>query len=145
MANKIIPKRSTVAGKAPATGDLDIGEIAINLTDRKLYAKDGSGAVVQIGGGAGTGDVVGPNSATDNALTRFDGTTGKLVQNSNATLDDDGNLSLGGTGYFKFPVGTTAQRPSSPQTGWTRINTDRTTRPVMEFYDGAEWVIMGWN
>jgi hypothetical protein len=48
------------------------------------------------GGGGGSGDVVGPASATDNAIARFDGTTGKLIQNSaKAILDDDGNLTLG--------------------------------------------------
>lgn len=52
MANIIIPKRSTVAGKVPVTGDLVTGEIAINLTDKKLYSKDGSGAIVEIGGGS---------------------------------------------------------------------------------------------
>lgn len=36
--------------------------------------------------------VVGPASATDNALVRYDSTTGKLVQNSGATLDDSANL-----------------------------------------------------
>lgn len=39
---------------------------------------------------AGTGDVVGPASATDNAVTRFDTTTGKLIQNSVMTLNDAG-------------------------------------------------------
>jgi len=39
------------------------------------------------------GDVVGPASSTDNALARFDGATGKLIQNSTAILDDTGNLS----------------------------------------------------
>jgi len=39
------------------------------------------------------GDVVGPASATDNAIARFDTTTGKLLQNSNITLDDNGNLA----------------------------------------------------
>ena len=43
-----------------------------------------------------SGDVVGPASATDNALTRFDGTTGKLIQNSNAILSDTGDLSIAG-------------------------------------------------
>ncbi|MBN2256683.1 MAG: hypothetical protein JW704_02515 [Anaerolineaceae bacterium] len=38
------------------------------------------------------GDVVGPASATDNAIVRFNATTGKLVQNSSVTIDDDGNL-----------------------------------------------------
>lgn len=41
------------------------------------------------GGGGGLGDVVGPASSTDNALTRFDLGTGKLVQNSGVTLDDN--------------------------------------------------------
>ena len=40
-----------------------------------------------------TGDVVGPASATDEALARFDTTTGKLIQNSAATLSDAGLLS----------------------------------------------------
>jgi hypothetical protein len=43
----------------------------------------------------GVGDVVGPGSAVDNAITRFSGATGKLVQNSTAYLDDSGILSLG--------------------------------------------------
>ena len=42
---------------------------------------------------AGTGDVVGPGSATDNAITRFDGTTGKLIQNSGVAIDDANNMS----------------------------------------------------
>jgi hypothetical protein len=38
--------------------------------------------------------VIGPASATDNALARFDGTTGKTVQNSEITLgDSDGKLT----------------------------------------------------
>lgn len=52
-----------------------------------------SGAFV----GPGTADVVGPASSTDNALARFHLTTGKIIQNSNAILDDTGNLSLAGT------------------------------------------------
>ena len=39
------------------------------------------------------GDVFGPASATDNAVARFDGTTGKLIQNSVTTIDDTGNAS----------------------------------------------------
>ena len=43
------------------------------------------------------GDVVGPGSSTDNAIVRFDGTTGKAVQNSSATIADDGTLNVSGT------------------------------------------------
>jgi hypothetical protein len=39
------------------------------------------------------GDVVGPASATDNAVARYDLTTGKLIQNSVTLIDDTGNAS----------------------------------------------------
>jgi hypothetical protein len=42
---------------------------------------------------SGAGDVVGPASATDNAVARFDLTTGKLIQNSLVTIGDSGNIS----------------------------------------------------
>jgi hypothetical protein len=43
----------------------------------------------------GTGDVTGPASSTDNAVARFDGTTGKLLQNTaNATISDEGYLTV---------------------------------------------------
>ena len=40
------------------------------------------------------GDVAGPVSATDDALAKYDGTTGKLIQNSNAVLTDAGVLTV---------------------------------------------------
>lgn len=43
--------------------------------------------------GAGLGDVTGPGSSTDNALARFDSTTGKILQNSVGILTDAGALS----------------------------------------------------
>ena len=43
----------------------------------------------------GDGDVVGPASATDNAVVRFDATTGKLIQNSSVIIDDSGNVGIG--------------------------------------------------
>lgn len=46
----------------------------------------------------GSGDVVGPASSTDNALVRFDSTTGKLIQNSVVIVGDStGNMSGVGT------------------------------------------------
>lgn len=42
---------------------------------------------------AATGNVTGPGSSTDNAVVRFDGTTGKIIQNGVITEDDTGNLS----------------------------------------------------
>lgn len=48
-------------------------------------------------GGGGSGDVVGPSSATDNAVVRFNTTTGKLLQDSAVTIDDSGNIATAGT------------------------------------------------
>jgi len=44
------------------------------------------------------GDASGPASSTDNAIARFDGTTGKLVQNSAATIDDTTGIIAGTQG-----------------------------------------------
>lgn len=57
---KIITKNSSTGGAAPATSDLVQGELAVNVTDKKLYTKNSSGVVIELG----------PTSvATANALT----------------------------------------------------------------------------
>lgn len=73
--------------------------------------------------GVGTGDVVGPGSATDNALVRFDATTGKLIQNSGVTVDDSNNVIL--------PAAYTSQTqmaaPADPASGTRRTFVDSAT------------------
>ena len=54
-----------------------------------------------------SGDVVGPASATDNAITRFDGTTGKLIQNSVVTIGDTGAVS----GFTTLAASTSVTTP----------------------------------
>lgn len=70
----------------------------------KFLTTDGSTA--SWGTPAGSGDVVGPSSATDNAIARFDTTTGKLIQNSTITISDTGDMSgvssLGVANYIDF-------------------------------------------
>jgi len=46
--------------------------------------------------GAAAGDVTGPASSTDNAVVRFDNTTGKVIQNSGVIISD-ANVISGGT------------------------------------------------
>lgn len=123
MANVIKPKRSNTASAVPTTGQLASGELAVNMADKKVYINNGTSVVQVGAGnlsglgdvsvssptngqalvyngtawvnqtGTGSGDVVGPASATDNAISRFDGTTGKLIQNSVVTVDDNGNMA----------------------------------------------------
>ena len=50
------------------------------------------------------GDVVGPAGATDNAIARYDGVTGKLIQNSSVTVTDGGIVDTStATGGVIFP------------------------------------------
>ena len=49
MAGTVVKiKQSTVAGKKPVAGDLQQGEIALNVTDQILYSKDGNGNIFAI-------------------------------------------------------------------------------------------------
>ena len=50
MANKIQIKRSSTSSDTPSTSDLDYGELAINYADGKLYNKNSSDAIAEIGG-----------------------------------------------------------------------------------------------
>ncbi len=50
MANTIKIKRSTVASNVPSSVDLEVGELAVNTADAKLYTKHSTGAVVSLGG-----------------------------------------------------------------------------------------------
>jgi hypothetical protein len=82
---------STTASAVPTAGNLLPGELALNIADMKLYCENSSGVVTLLASATGaSGDVVGPASSTDNAIVRFDGTTGKLVQDSAVTIADDG-------------------------------------------------------
>lgn len=51
-----------------------------------------------------------------------------------------GDVLLSGTGVLDLPVGTTAQRPGSPNSGMIRFNTDLTT---FEGYNGTAWGSIG--
>ncbi len=63
---------------------------------------DGSGNIER--GITASGVVVGPASSTDNALARFDGVTGKLLQNSIGILDDLGNMTVGVDGASRGTI-----------------------------------------
>ena len=73
-----------------------------------------------------TGGVVGPASATDNAIARYDGTTGKLIQNSVVTVSDTGGIAGATTitdiNYVDFNTGYTTTLGVG-QLGWDGNNT----------------------
>ena len=65
MPTVIKPKRSETASAIPAGGSLEVGEIAMNVTDGKFYTKTSGGTVKEMGGaGSVTLNDVVTNGAT---------------------------------------------------------------------------------
>jgi hypothetical protein len=72
----------------------------VAITDGGTGSSTASGARTNLGVAIGTDvqaynakTVIGPTSSTDNAIVRFDSTTGALVQNSAVTITDGGIVS----------------------------------------------------
>ena len=96
---------------ADAKGDLFAATAADTVTRLPIGATNGHVLTVDSAETTGMkwavssgGDVVGPASSTDNAFARFDSTTGKLLQNSTATLDDAGLASVDGVQFSAAPT-----------------------------------------
>ena len=113
MAIIIKPKKSETASAVPTTGDLAVGEICVNVADRKIYTRKSNNSIVVVGshietdvggtsvGGDVTGTVsniqIGSNTITstelaDNSvgiteLNVSDGTNGQILKtNGSGTL-----------------------------------------------------------
>ena len=69
-----------------ATADNTVTRLAVGTNNHVLTAdsSEASGVKWAAASGGGSGDVVGPSSATNNNFVAFDGTTGKLVKDSGA-------------------------------------------------------------
>ena len=105
MAQTIKLKRSAVSGNTPSTSDLELGEIAINTYDGKVFIKknDGSASVVEVGaadntklpltGGTMTGAInMGGNNLTNGGNATF----------TNLTLSATEKLRFDGAGGHTF-------------------------------------------
>mgnify|MGYP001363213380 CR=1 FL=1 len=113
MAIVLKPKKSETASAVPTTSDLAVGEICVNVADRKIYTRKSNNSIVIVGshietdvggtsvGGDVTGTVsniqIGSNTITatelaDNSvgvteLNISDGTNGQLLKtNGSGTL-----------------------------------------------------------
>ena len=115
MASNIKFKRSAVQNRVPTTAQLDLGELALNTYDGKLYTEinTGSAAVIEIGSklsslvvdganGGGGGDVVFHGTTagkdltwdySDNSLKLVDGVNLKLGSSADLEVFHDGNVS----------------------------------------------------
>ena len=85
MATVIKPKRSETALQVPSSGSLEVGELALNVTDGKFYTKTSGGAVKEVGG-AGSVTLA---SVTSNGAS----TTQDILLDQGANLIFEGNLA----------------------------------------------------
>ena len=94
MATRIKLKRSTTAAAVPTTSNLEDGEVALNIADRKLYARNGSNIIEVANQKPNTGEVVTNMLSTD--ITNGQGNTYYVatVGSDTSTLANGGNAGL---------------------------------------------------
>lgn len=100
--------------------------------------------------GAGLGDVTGPLSSTDNAISRFDGTSGKMIKDTpNTAIDDLGNMVVnsidtgnGATGVYIMDQSVTTSDDvafNSITNETTISNNISATNPVISMNKSTEF------
>jgi uncharacterized phage protein gp47/JayE len=101
MTTVIKPKRSTVPSSVPTAGNLEVGELAINIPDGKLYTKNTDGTIKELGG-AGSVTLQGATNAGNV-------TTNNLVLNGS-------NLIFEGLIENAFETTLTVDEPTGDRT-----------------------------
>ena len=112
MAIVIKPKKSETASAVPTTGDLAVGEICMNIADRKIYTRKSNNSIVivgshietDVGGTSVGGDVTGTVSNIQIAANAVDGT--HIALGSDAAGDV---MYYNGTNYVRLAKGTAGQ------------------------------------
>jgi hypothetical protein len=85
MATKIITKNSSTTTAIPTAGDLVQGELAVNVTDKRLFTEDSGGAIVELG--------TNPSTLTSGAATF----SGNLLVGKTTTAFGTAGIALRGT------------------------------------------------
>jgi hypothetical protein len=113
--------------KLVGTVEASSGATPFSDTDNLYFSIDVSGDK------GDPGDISGPGSSTDNAVVRWDGTSGGLIQDSSVVIDDSGNV-------------TTAGRIHSTTTGFRfPDNTDQTTAGVIGPASSTDNAVVRWD
>jgi hypothetical protein len=99
MAADIQLKRSSVPGKTPDSANVLVGEPVVNLADKVIYTKDGSGTVIVIGAGTTSNVTEGTNLYFSNARVKTAISSQQLDNASfSGAIFAGGELSLGAIG-----------------------------------------------
>ena len=135
MANTIKVRRSAVASAVPTTGQLALGELAVNTFDGKLFLKkdNGTASIVEIGAGGGGGTAFTSSATAPSAPAEgdewFDEDTGILY-----TYITDSSTSQW------VELGTRTQGPQGPQ-GIPGTVTDGNKGEITVSGSGTVWNI----
>ena len=98
MTTVFKPKRSEVAASIPTSGQLEAGEIALNVTDGKFYTKTTAGVVKEVGGAG---------AVTLQGVTNIGATTTNDIVLNGADLIFEGNIENA------FETSLTVDEPTS--------------------------------
>lgn len=90
---------------AAVNGDYQASKVTNDSSVSGATVKDALNSLGSAIAGSGNGDVVGPAGSTDNAIARFNGTTGKSIQNSGVLIDDYDTMKVKAT-YSDIVVAT---------------------------------------
>lgn len=99
------------------------GETDLNDADFRVPP----GGVGSAAGGGFDGDVVGPSSAVDHGVVRFDGTSGKIIQDNSGVAISDSGVVTGATYDDPTVTGQTSQAPATPTISAGTLTCDLST------------------
>ena len=126
MANTIKTKNSNVPSKTPTPTDLEVGELAVNLADKKLYSKEPGGTVVELGGGGSCG---GPGECLQQDLGLVAGAVDMDVSQGRTVLaEQTGDITA-----------LTVTDTVNPLVGWLRLEIKSNGDPISFDFVKSWW------
>lgn len=140
MANTLLVKRTTVAGRIPSTSQLAAGELAMNIADGKLFLKRiaGSESVVELGqtgpqGPAGPTGARGPAGPKGNpGATGATGPQGDIgLTGPQGAAGPTGSIGPKGNTGSTGPQGATGATGPTPAHQWSGTS--------LRFFNGSSW------
>ena len=115
----IITKNSSTASAVPLAGDLVKGELAINVTDKKLYTKNNSAAVVKIVGSLGNqeANAIAVTGGTVAGVAQTGGTINNTPVGATTASTVTGTVVTASTGFVGALTGAVTGNTTGVHTG----------------------------
>jgi len=130
MAVQIKPKRTTTSGNVPDTTNLETGEIAVNLADKKLYIRDTTNNVLELTTRTLSAlDNVSFSGLSNNQVLQYDSATNSW---KNATLASAWNSESG----YIYNTSTVGIGTSTPNTSY-KLDVNGTVNCSSLFVNGS--------